>query len=90
MLVHKDRDFSLPSHTSHTLRATYFAYFTVLYYFAYFTVSKDVLYVAGKEAVKDRKRDLYAFFMMSLCKCKFEISCCDSFTINVLCGISLF
>ena len=38
---------------------------------------KDLLYAAGKEAVKDRKRDLYAFFTMSLRKRKFEISCCD-------------
>ena len=41
---------------------------------------KDLLYAAGKEAVKDRKRDLYAFFTMSLRNRKFEISCCD--TIN--------
>ena len=27
---------------------------------------KDLLYAAGKEAIKDRKWDLYAFFTMSL------------------------
>ena len=40
------------------------------------TMRKDLLYAAGKEAVKDRKRDLYAFFTMSLRNRKFEISCC--------------
>ena len=33
------------------------------------------LYAAGKEPVKDRKRDPYAFFTMSLRNRKFEISC---------------
>ena len=42
------------------------------------TMCKDLLYAAGEEeAVKDRKRDLYAFFTMSLHNRKFEISCCD-------------
>ena len=37
---------------------------------------KDHPYAAGKEAVKDREGDLYAFVTMSLRSGKFEISCC--------------
>ena len=40
------------------------------------TIRKDLLYTAGKEAEKDCKRDLNAFFTMSLRNCKFEILCC--------------
>ena len=39
-------------------------------------MQQDLLYAAGKEPVKDRKRDPYAFFTMSLRNHKFEISCC--------------
>ena len=59
MLVRKDCDFSLPSHTYGLPK----------------TMCKDLLYAAGKEPVKDRKRDPYAFFMMSSRNRKFEISC---------------
>ena len=50
------------------------------------TMRKGLLYTAGKEPVKDHKQDPYAFFTMSLCNHKFEISCCVK---NKLLNLSL-